>query len=160
MQATLFARERKGKLAAAPKSARSVLHYRKPTDRTSVTLYKKPTAILAHSVVYKRRFARLKHAARGLAKRGLSNRAHRHPFESSFATRWAVFPKKLRLNALTARGNHLPQRQSSGRMRRYKGYFSSWAGRQVFRNIDLAQTSALVKRFRRQTPFETYRPKL
>jgi len=81
-------------------------------------------------------------------------------FKMAMRPTWRTHNKRLRAGKPAVRGMSFGRTLSRGRTRQHKDYFASSAGWQITRGIDMAKAAAMHTRVRRQTPFETFRPRL
>lgn len=181
IQGALFSRD-DARASAVAKTARSILLYRAPADRTSAATYRKSASLLYDSVGPMPLYSRLRRTAKLLSvpqKRHHDQRSGRSTrrkalksllpskqakrlgrrFKKFMTPRWRGLPKILRAYA-PARRSILGQTICQRRLRRKRGYFGPTAGLFIGGSVDLAEGAAIYTRRQRQTPFDTYRPQL
>lgn len=156
-QDALFARSSRGTL---PESARSVLHYRAARARTKSVFHRKPLALLSNAIFPNMSFSQLRVARKHFTAQRARGVVRKPRLYLALKPKWTLFPKKLRLVGVNARSNLFGRSTASKRHKRFSDYFSAEFGRQLIRRHDIARACSLYTKFRRQTPFETHRPRL
>lgn len=141
-------------------STRSILHYHTARGRTKSLFHRKPLALLSNAIFANTSFNQLRTARKHFAAHRAEPSSRKPRLYLALKQRWTIFPRKLRLVGVNARANLFARSTLAKRHKRVAGYFTAYFGRQIVRRHDLARACGLYTRFRRQTPFETHRPRL
>lgn len=90
-------------------------------------------------------------------RKGIAHKPRRY---SALRPKHELLARKLRLIGANARTSLFKRSVRRDSRKRYPQYFRSELGRYVLRRHDVARAAGLYAKIRRQTPFDSHRPRL
>jgi len=128
VQDALFSRRARTEVARRVKTARPVLHNNRPSQRTTVTTYKKATTLGASGIFGARSFKKMQKIKKKSKTKRLRSLDRKLRIRVSTRSEWRTHSSKLRAGKPTMRGADFGQPLQRRQSRLHKNYFVSSAG--------------------------------